>query len=75
MKESMGIATHVLHDLVHHLWKAGIHDTWHVSAEEQVSIFVRLIVYGMGNHEAQECFQRSGDTNLQGISLGFDADI
>ncbi|KAJ3820126.1 hypothetical protein F5880DRAFT_1441515, partial [Lentinula raphanica] len=37
-------------------------DTQYVTAQKQVAIFMQLMVYGMGNREAQECFQRSGDT-------------
>ncbi|KAJ3963456.1 hypothetical protein EV361DRAFT_768502, partial [Lentinula raphanica] len=39
-----------------------LRDTRYVTAQEQVAIFMRLMVYGMGNREAQERFQRSGDT-------------
>jgi hypothetical protein len=58
----MAMAQHVFTNLVRHMRRAGLCDTRYVTAEEQVSIFLRLIVYGMGNREAQERFQRSGDT-------------
>lgn len=58
----MGMARHVFMDMVEDMRAVGLRDTRYVSAEEQVSIFMRLIIYGMGNREAQERFQRSGDT-------------
>jgi hypothetical protein len=36
--------------------------TKHVSCEEQLAIFLRIAVTGLGNREHQERFQRSGDT-------------
>ncbi|THU81652.1 hypothetical protein K435DRAFT_574887, partial [Dendrothele bispora CBS 962.96] len=34
----------------------------YVTAEERVAIFLRLVIYGTGQREAQERFQRSADT-------------
>src|SRR5579875_94772 len=62
MRESMGMASHVFRSLVHELKQVGLHDTHYVTAKEQVAIFLRLMVYGNGNREAQECFQWSADT-------------
>lgn len=62
MRESMGMARHVFRSLVKDLRRSGLHDRRYVSAEEQVAIFLRLMIYGMGNREAQERFQRSADT-------------
>lgn len=36
--------------------------TKHVSCEEQLAIFLRIAVTGLGNREHQERFQRSGET-------------
>jgi protein involved in ribonucleotide reduction len=36
--------------------------TKHLSREEQLAIFLRVAVTGLGNREHQEQFQRSGDT-------------
>lgn len=58
----MGMASHVFKDLVNELRKAGLGNTRFVTAEEQLAIYLRLVIYGMGNREAQERFQRSADT-------------
>jgi hypothetical protein len=58
----MGMACHVFRSLVKEMHKAGLCDSHYVKAEEKVSIFMRLMIYGMGNREAQERFQRSRDT-------------
>ncbi|KAJ3792037.1 hypothetical protein GGU11DRAFT_655676, partial [Lentinula aff. detonsa] len=34
----------------------------YVTAEEHVAIFLRLVIFGNGQREAQERFQRSADT-------------
>ncbi|KAJ3979341.1 hypothetical protein F5890DRAFT_1383520, partial [Lentinula detonsa] len=39
-----------------------LRDSRYVQADEKVSIFLRLMIFGMGNREAQERFQRSADT-------------
>jgi len=49
----------LLHTLGH---RTGLQDTKHVSAEEQLAIFLWIARTGMSNAEMQECFQRSGDT-------------
>ncbi|KAJ6467015.1 hypothetical protein C8R45DRAFT_757011, partial [Mycena sanguinolenta] len=36
--------------------------TKHVSSTEQLAIFLRIAVTGLGNREHQERFQRSGET-------------
>jgi hypothetical protein len=59
----MGMHKFVFRRLVRELQrKAGLCDTKHVSSEEQVAIFLRIAVTGLGNREQQERFQRSGDT-------------
>jgi hypothetical protein len=53
----------VFRKLIHALrHRAGLQDTKHVSAEEQLAIFLRIARTGMSNAEMQERFQRSGDT-------------
>jgi hypothetical protein len=49
----------LLRELEH---KCGLHNTKHVTSEEQLAIFLRIARTGMGNQEMQERFQRSGDT-------------
>lgn len=56
------MARHVFQKLVQEMRQAGLHDSRYVCAEEKVSIFLRLMIYGLGNREAQERFQRSADT-------------
>ncbi|KAJ6532635.1 hypothetical protein B0H19DRAFT_858648, partial [Mycena capillaripes] len=43
--------------------------TKHVSSEEQLAIFLRIAVTGLGNREQQERFQRSGDTISKSMLL------
>jgi hypothetical protein len=48
--------------------KSGLAPTKHLSSEEQVAIFLRIAVTGLGNREHQERFQRSGETISKSIS-------
>jgi hypothetical protein len=58
----MGMARHVFQNLVRDLSKCGLGGSRNVTVEERVAIFLRLIIYGMGQRETQERFQRSADT-------------
>lgn len=42
--------------------KCGLSHSRHLTAQEQVAIFLRIAKTGLGNREHQERFQRSGDT-------------
>ena len=42
--------------------RCGLHPTRHVSAQEQLAIFLRIARTGQGNVEMQGRFQRSGHT-------------
>jgi hypothetical protein len=62
-QRSMGMAKHVFRRLVLELQVfAGLHPTKYVSMNEQVAIFLFICVKGESNRQAQERFQRSGDT-------------
>ncbi|CAK5264221.1 unnamed protein product [Mycena citricolor] len=56
---SKGIFKRLLLALTTH---CGLRATKHVSREEQLAIFLRIAVTGIGNREHQERFQRSGET-------------
>jgi hypothetical protein len=59
----IGLRKHVFTRLVSILEKdAGIVHTRHVSAEEQVAIFLHYVHRGLSNRALQERFQRSADT-------------
>lgn len=59
----MGLRKHVFRKLVLVLGKdAGLADTRHVSAEEQLAIFLHYVHRGLSNRALQERFQRSADT-------------
>ena len=61
--DSLGLHQHVYRALVRELkMYSGLCDTKHVSAEEQVTIFLRLARTGLGQREARERFQRSPET-------------
>ena len=61
--DSLGLHQHVFRALVRELkMYAGLQDTRHLSAEEQVAIFLRLARTGLGQREARERFQRSPET-------------
>ena len=49
--------------------KSGLTPTKHVSSQEQVAIFLRIAVTGLGNREQQERFQRSGETISKCLSI------
>ncbi|THU76995.1 hypothetical protein K435DRAFT_576043, partial [Dendrothele bispora CBS 962.96] len=61
-RRSMGMGRHVFQNLVQDLSKCGLCGSRYVTAEERVAIFLRLVIYGTGQREAQERFQRSADT-------------
>ena len=61
--DTLGVSKHVFRALVRELTDyGGLHDTKHVSREEQLAIFLRLARTGLGQREARECFQRSPET-------------
>ena len=63
IRNTLGLHRHVFQALVRELkMYAGLKDTKHVSAEEQLAIFLRLARTGLGQREARECFQRSPET-------------
>lgn len=62
-RRAFGMSRHVFLRLIQVLrLKCGLAPTKHVSSEEQLAIFLRIAVTGLGNREQQERFQRSGDT-------------
>lgn len=61
-RRMMGMSKYVFQRLVTALRGAGLHATRYVSLEEQLGVFLRIAVTGLGNREMQERFQRSGET-------------
>jgi hypothetical protein len=62
-RDQMGMAPHVFRKLLQVLRdKVGIADTKYVSAEEQLAIFLYMVVTGLSNRKIQARFQRSADT-------------
>jgi len=58
-----GMERFVFHKLLQALkCQTGLQDMKHVSAEEQLAIFLWIACTGMSNAEMQEHFQRSGET-------------
>ena len=63
IRDVLGLHRHVFRALVQELkMYSGLQDTRHVSAEEQLAIFLRLAHTGLGQREARERFQRSPET-------------
>ena len=60
--DAMGMNKHVFQALLHELIRRGLHDTRHVSAEEQLAIFLYLAVTGLPQRHLEERFQRSPST-------------
>ena len=59
----LGMRKHVFWSLLSVLRNdAGLRDTWHVSSEEQLTIFLHYVHRGLSNRALQERFQRSPDT-------------
>jgi hypothetical protein len=58
----MGMNKHVFRALLRELIRHGLHDTRHVSAEEQLAIFLYLAVTGLPQRHLEERFQRSPGT-------------
>ena len=59
----LGLHKHTFNKLIRVLGRdAGLVDTRHVSAEEQLAIFLHYAHRGLSNRALQECFQRSADT-------------
>ena len=59
----MGLHKHVFMKLIRVLGRdAGLANTWHVLAEEQLTIFLHYVHRGLSNRVLQERFQRSADT-------------
>ncbi|KAI9448731.1 hypothetical protein BJY52DRAFT_1092491, partial [Lactarius psammicola] len=59
----LGLNKHVFRRLLSVLARdTGLCDTRHVSAEEQLAIFLHYARRGLSNRALQERFQRSGDT-------------
>jgi hypothetical protein len=59
----IGLRKHIFMRLVHVLGRdTGLVHTWHVSAKEQLAIFLHYVHWGSSNHAFQEHFQRSADT-------------
>ena len=62
-RRQIGMENFVFRSLLYDLQRrCGLHATRHVSAEEQLAIFLRIARTGLCNSEMQEQFQRSGDT-------------
>jgi len=62
-KNKTGMRKHVFNRLLKVLKDdGGLRDTWHVSAEEQLAIFLQFAHRALSNRRLQECFQHSGDT-------------
>jgi hypothetical protein len=62
IKTELGLYQHTFIRLVGDLRKAGIDNTKHVSAEEQVAVFLLICVGNTANRRTAGRFQRSGDT-------------
>ena len=63
MKNNLGMQKHVFVRLLTVLNdRTNLCDSRHVSAEEQLAIFLRLARTGLGQREARERFQRSPET-------------
>src|SRR5882724_6536020 len=63
IKDQLGMEKHVFWQLVRKLFtltQAG--HTHHVDLNEQVAIFLYIMVMNLSNRKVGECFQRSGDT-------------
>ena len=60
--DAMGMNKHVFQALLCELIRHGLHDTRHVSAEEQPAIFLYLAVTGLPQRHLEERFQRSPST-------------
>src|SRR5882724_11866739 len=63
IEDQLGMEKHVFHQLVRKLFtltQAG--HTRHVDLDEQVAIFLYIMVTNLSNRKVGECFQRSGDT-------------
>ena len=59
----MGLRKHIFKKLIRILGtNVGLVDTQHVSAKEQLAVFLHYIHRGLSNRVLQECFQRSADT-------------
>ena len=59
----MGLHKHVFKKLIRVLgMNVGLVDTRHVSAEEQLAVFLHYVHRGLSNCTLQEHFQRSADT-------------
>ena len=59
----MGMEKHIFWSLLSILRRtSGLHDTKHISSEEQLAIFLHYAHRGLSNWALQERFQRSPDT-------------
>ena len=68
-----GMEKHVFLRLIRILReKGGLHHTKHVDLEEQLAIFLHMVVTGCSNRKAQERFQRSGDTISKYVYFSID---
>lgn len=62
-RNSLGVNKHVFTKLLDELKaRAGLKDTKHVEASEQLAIFLYLATTGLSNRKTQERLQRSADT-------------
>jgi hypothetical protein len=62
-REQLGLAHHVFRKLSQVLQEShGLRDSRHVSADEQLAIFLHFARTGSSSRMLQERFQRSGDT-------------
>lgn len=62
-QEQLGLAHHVFRKLSQVLQEShGLRDSRHVSADEQLAIFLHFARTGLSSRMLQERFQRSGDT-------------
>jgi hypothetical protein len=57
----MGMNKHVFWALLKELIKIGLHNTHYVTAEEQLAIFLYLVVTGLAQRHLEERFQQSPD--------------
>jgi hypothetical protein len=63
IKDQLGMRKHVFKQLVWQLYlKTSVTHTHHMDLEEQVAIFLYIIVTNLSNRKVAEHFQRSGDT-------------
>jgi len=63
IKDQLGMGKHVFQKLIQQLYSlTSVNHTRHVDLEEQVAIFLFIIVTNLSNRKVAECFQRSGDT-------------